>query len=194
MLKTLCIVILAAAALPAAFAAISVDNVLVDSGAEPLKLTAEPLPGMQLMPGVAPNIKLTPYERQTVVWPGYLVSHRYVDYELAVSCGTDPQLPCSPATVDDFSTATMTVRFVQTADEHFVTPEGLRVGSNLPDVLRVLDGREPEYSGSGACIRLPSGWQACFYRDDLLRDANLDKRRPKPTAQVIRFLKADTHQ
>jgi len=54
------------------------------------------------------------------------------------------------------------IRFIETSDSKFVTPEGLRVGSSLAQ-LRAAGGSGPwGERGWGHQARLPSGWSARF--------------------------------
>lgn len=165
------------------------DNVLIEPNADAVGLDDFPSPGMTITPGIPPNATLTPFRTSEQAWPGYLTSHRTLRYVLAVSCGPVADEPCRPALVGDFSNAELTVAFVQTSDVHFKTEEGLMIGDTLNTVMQKIPAEKPWYTGNGECIRLPSGWNACFYVDDLVYDPNGGTYRPKPEAKVFRFLK-----
>jgi hypothetical protein len=165
------------------------DNVLVKTGAEPLVLDRDPTPGAPLSAAVEPDLVICPYRASGESWTGYLVSYRYLQYQVAVSCGTDLDQPCNPLLVGNPASAAKTIRYVQTSDSQFTTAEGVRIGDGLGDVLAKLNNKPPTYSGRGECIALPSGWNACFYSDDLVYNINDHNYTIKDNARVNRFLK-----
>jgi hypothetical protein len=175
--------------IPVTALAFVADNVLLKPGAEPLELDRDPTPGTPLTAAVEPDLVISPYRVSDESWTGYLVSYRYLQYEVAVSCGTDLDQPCNPLLVRDPASAAKTIRYVQTSDSQFTTAEGLRIGDGLGDVLAKLHNRPPTYSGRGECIALPSGWNACFYSDDLLYSIKDRSYTIKDNARVNRFLR-----
>jgi len=165
------------------------DNVLIEPRAHALNLDRFPAPGMKITPGIPPNATLTPFRISEESWPGYLSRYRTLRYIVAVSCGPVVDEPCRRGVVGDYTGAELTIAFVQTSDVHFTTEEGLMIGDSIDTVMQKVAVEEPQYTGNGECIRLPSGWNACFYVDDLIYDVAARSYRPKPEAKVFRFLK-----
>ena len=189
MKKSNIVLILIMVIIPATALAFVADNVLIEPGAEPLRLEHEPSPGTPLDAAVEPVLVISPYRASNESWPGYLVSYRFLQYEVAVSCGTDTDQPCNPLLAGDPASAAKVIRYLQTSDAGFTTAEGLRIGAGLQDVLARLNNQSPTYSGNGECIVLPSGWNACFYFDDLVYSIENRNYTIKETAKVNRFLK-----
>jgi hypothetical protein len=189
MKKSKLALVLALVIIPVTALAFVADNVLLNPGAEPLKLDRDPTPGTPLNLAVEPDLVVSPYRVSDESWPGYLVSYRFLQYEVAISCGTDIDQPCNPLLVGDPASATKTIRYVQTSDNRFTTAEGLRIGDGLLDVLAKLNNQSSTYSGNGECIVLPSGWNACFYSDDLVYNIKDRSYTIKDNARVNRFLK-----
>jgi hypothetical protein len=75
-------------------------------------------------------------------WPAYVVETDSGNYEVGVHLSR--------------------VRYVQTADKRFHTPERLRVGSRLSDVRRIVRQDLSYDPGWGYYVALPSGWSAAF--------------------------------
>ena len=174
---------------PVYAAGFDVDNLIIDTGVKPIRLGLAPEPGMKLATQMKPNAVLTPFSFGNEVWPGYYVKFRYVKYVVAVSCGTDPKLPCSLDFVPEFSDANLMVQYVQTSDANFVTPEGLRVGSLFEETTGGAAEASVVFTGDGECVRLKSGWNACFQGDDLAKDSVSGQYRPRPNTRVYRFIK-----
>lgn len=174
---------------PAIAIGFEVDNVLIDPAVNPIRLKLAPEPEMELDAAVAPNAVLTPFLLGSEIWPGYLVEYRYVKYVVAVSCGSETTLPCSPLYVADDSNMELTVRYVQSSDDTFKTAEGLRVGSLFSEVTRSIPESSLVFSGNGECARLESGWLACFQKDDLALNPQTGQYRPGPNARIYRFIK-----
>lgn len=189
MKKFTSIVVLVFCSAPFLSLAYVADNVLIAPNAQAVNLDRIPSPGMKISPGKPPNATLTPFRTSERSWPGYLTTFRTLRYVLAVSCGPVDDEPCPRVLIDGVSGADLTVAYVQTSDVHFTTAEGLRVGDSLNTVMQKINAVQPHYTGGGECIRLPSGWNACFYIDDLVYDPNGRHYRPKPEAKVFRFLK-----
>jgi hypothetical protein len=78
-------------------------------------------------------------------WPAYRVETPSVSYEVGVH---ESQ-----------------VRYVQTADKRFRTPENLRVGSSLAEVRRLVREDVTYDPGWAYWVRLPSGWSAALSPD-----------------------------
>jgi hypothetical protein len=186
-LKTIAVLLLCSVPLMAAtdFA----DNVLIEPNATAVNLDRFPTPGAKFSPGTAPNATLTPFRSSEESWPGYFARYRTLRYVLAVSCGPITDEPCRRVRMGNFKATDLTIAYVQTSDVHFTTDEGLMIGDSLNTVMQKIPVKEPWYTGNGECIRLPSGWNACFYIDDLVYDSNRGIYRPKENAKVFRFLK-----
>ena len=174
---------------PLTAVALEADNVMIDPGAAPIKLELAPEPGMNLNAAEKPNALLTPYRFGAAVWPAFLVEYRTVQYVVAVSCGKDRDLPCSPLYVPDYSKIELTIRHVQSVDDTFTSPEGLRVGSLFEDAVDNRDLSAIILSGNGECLQLESGWNACFYKDDLIKDPQTGQYRPASNTHIQRFIK-----
>lgn len=183
---TLCLLL---CGLPFLASADSADNILIEPGAHAVALGRVPVPGMKITPGIPPNATLAPFRASSHPWPAYLSTYRTVRFILAISCGSMIDEPCRRPLVRDFSRSELTIAFVQTSDVHFTTEEGLKIGDTLNTVMQKIAAAEPWYTGDGECIRLPSGWNACFYVDDLVYDPNGQTYRPRPEAKIFRFLK-----
>jgi len=54
------------------------------------------------------------------------------------------------------------VAYVKTSDSHFITPEGLKVGSSLEDVRGAGGSAVVAEAGWAFFSELPSGWRAMF--------------------------------
>jgi hypothetical protein len=54
------------------------------------------------------------------------------------------------------------VAYVKTSDSHFITPEGLKVGSSLDEVRRAGGSAVVAEAGWAFFSDLPSGWRAMF--------------------------------
>jgi hypothetical protein len=165
------------------------ENLMADPDATPIKLGLAPEPGMKLNTTRMPNAVLAPFRFSRDVWPAFLVEYRYVQYAVAVSCGDDWTVPCRSSYLQDVSESDLTIRYVQSSDDTFTTPEGFRVGSLYKDVIKQSVQSSDVYTGSGECVRLDSGWNACFYKDDLNLDPQTRQYRPGPNAKVNRFIK-----
>lgn len=174
---------------PVYAAGFEADNLMIDPGVEPIRLKLAPEPGMKLVAAMEPNTVLAPFKHSGKTWPGYLVEYRYVKYIVAVSCGEDSTLPCSRLYVSDYSQTELTVRYVQSADDTFTTPEGLRVGSLYAEAIRSIPAPSRIFTGSGECVRLASGWNACFQKDELALEPATGQYRPGPNARIYRFIK-----
>lgn len=175
--------------IPPTVIAFQADNVMTDPGVAPIKLALAPEPGMNLDAAEKPNALLVPYRFSADVWPAFLVEYRTVKYVVAVSCGKDRDLPCSPFYVPDYSKTELTIRHVQSMDDTFTSPEGLRIGSLYEDATGDKDLATIVFSGNGECLQLESGWNACFYKDDLIKDPQSGQYRPAPNTRIHRFIK-----
>jgi hypothetical protein len=106
-----------------------------------LQVAAEPRLGATL-PVEAPSSYMT-LAASAQTYPSYLVRYKGLLYEV----GIDPQ---------------RTIQYILMMDANFKTPEGIRRGSSLADVLAT--GAKPLFHepGWGCHTQLPSGWRAAF--------------------------------
>lgn len=77
------------------------------------------------------------------MYPSYRVAYRGVLFELGV---------------DDRHV----IRYIDTVDRHFKTPEGIAIGSPRADVMKLATNPLFPEPGWGCHALLPSGWRAAF--------------------------------
>src|SRR5690606_36933173 len=106
-----------------------------------------------IMPGRAPNIRLTPYLLTSFAHPAYRARLKGVEYYIAVNCDQAGSFDdCSTIAHNQFANKAVYVRFLQTSDPAFGGVTGMRVGNNFASV-RHLFAKDARLHGDGECIQ-----------------------------------------
>ena len=65
------------------------------------------------------------------------------------------------------------VRYICTTDRNFITPEGIRIGSTVAEVKRMIDTEIIPEQGWGYHVQLKSGWRVAFGQGDSMTEGEL---------------------
>ena len=170
-----------------AFAAPAADNMMINSDIPAIALPSAPAIGMVLAPGTEPGVVVSLPEGGMQVIPGYRARFQGLAFIVGVSCEADLTDDCGAYVYqDDYQDRAVYVRYIQTADPGFKTPEGSTVGERWDQAVTRAGGGDIVYTANDSCVRLPSGWHACIDLMSAERSFDTVKRRlfPKKTAPI----------
>ena len=165
----------------------AVDNMMINSEIPEIALESAPAIGMAFMPGNEPGVVVSLPEGGMQVIPGYRVRSDGLAFIVGVSCAADLTDDCGAYVYqDDYQDRAVYVRYIQTADPGFKTPEGSAVGERWDQAVARTGGGDIVYTANDSCVRLPSDWHACIDLMSTERSFDTVKRRlfPKKTAPI----------
>ena len=174
---------------------LAVDNLMINSEVKEIQFQKEPIMGMAFTPGIEPGVVISPPEGQSSVIPGYRFRYKGMAVIVGVSCKADLKDDCSAYPYrEDYESRPVYVRYIQTSDAKFKTPEGSSRGDRWDRTIQRVGDHPLVYSAMDSCVRLPSGWRACI---DLMSanrsfDPKLRRLMPKNTATIDFFYKDQT--
>ncbi|MGD8242456.1 MAG: hypothetical protein PVF59_06520 [Desulfobacterales bacterium] len=165
----------------------AVDNMMINSEIDEIALPSAPVIGMAFAPGSEPGVVVSLPEGAGQVIPGYRVRFEGLAFIVGVSCEANLSDDCGAYVYqDDYQDRTVYVRYIQTVDPRFKTPEGSTVGERWAQAVARADGDDIVYTANDSCVRLPSGWHACIDLMSPERTFDTVKRRlfPKKTVPI----------
>ena len=171
----------------------AVDNMMINEEIKEIGLNRDPTIGMSFTPGVEPGVVISPPEGGSGVLPGYRVRHKGVGYLVGVSCSDDLADDCSAYPYsEDYQDRMVFIRYIQTADRMFESPEGSATGDRWDQTLKRVGSQQIHFSGNDSCIRLPSGWHACIdlMSTDRKFDPNVRRLMPRGRAKIEFYYKS----
>jgi len=143
--------------------ATAVDNMMINTEIKEFKLQKRPVIRMSFTPGLEPGVVISPPVRNSEVIPGYRVRFKGVAFIVGVSCEADLQDDCSAYPYsEDYKNRMVYIRYIQTSDKKFKTPEGSKIGDRWDRTIQKVGSDKFVYSGNDSCVRLKSGWNACI--------------------------------
>ena len=151
--------------------------------------------GTSFTPGVEPGVVISPPIWKSDVIPGYRVRFKGIGFILGISCEADLQDDCSAYPYsEDYKNRPVYIRYIQTSDKKFRTPEGSRIGNRWDHTLQKIGGDKFIYSGNDSCVRLKSGWNACIDLMSTHRQFDTKARRlmPKKNALIDFYYKGQS--
>lgn len=173
--------------------ALAVDNMMINTDIKEIKLRKDPKIGMSFAPGVEPGVVVDPPDGKNSVIPGYRVRFKGVAFIVGVSCEADLLDDCSAYTnSEDYQSMTVYIRYIQTSDSRFKTPEGSTIGDRWGQTIKRAGDDKIIYSGYDSCVLLQSGWYACIDLMSAKRKFDPKARRllPKKTAIIDFYYKS----
>ncbi len=170
-----------------AFAAPAADNMMINSDIPEIALPSVPAIGMVLAPGTEPGVVVSLPEGGMQVIPGYRARFQGLAFIVGVSCEADLTDDGGAYVYqEDYQGRAVYVRYIQTADPRFSTPEGSAVGERWEKAVARAGDAAMVFTANDSCVRLPSGWHACIDLMSTERTFDTDKRRlfPKKTTPI----------
>ncbi len=166
------------------------DNMMINADIQEISFQQPPAIAMAFRPEMEPGVVVSiPGSANTII-PGYRVRHDGVAYIVGIACEADMADDCSAYPyAEDYKGRDVYIRYQQTSDRSFRTPEGAAVGDRWGRTLRRLDGGEMFLSGNDSCVKLPSGWHACIDLMSTQRrfDSKMRRLLPKKNAKLDFF-------
>ena len=165
----------------------AVDNMMINTEIAEIELSSLPVIGMAFAPGNEPGVVVSLPEGGMQVIPGYRVRFESLAFIVGVSCEANLSDDCGAYVYqDDYQDRSVYVRYIQTTDPRFKTPEGSSVGERWAKAVAHAGSGDIVYTANDSCVRLPSGWHACIDLMSPERTFDTVKRRlfPKKTAPI----------
>jgi hypothetical protein len=169
------------------------DNMMINADILEITLEKNPAIGMSFTPGIEPGVVISLPEGKSAVIPGYRVRFKGVAFIVGISCDANLLDDCSTYQYsEDYRRRLVYMRYLQTSDRQFKTPEGLTIGDRWGKTIQSIGDDKIIYSGNDSCVLLQSGWHACIDLMSANREFDLKARRllPKKTATIDFFYKS----
>ena len=131
-------------------------------------------------------------EGGNIVIPGYRVKFKDTAYIIGISCEESLSDDCSAYPYsDDYKKRSVYIRYIQTSDRGFKTPEGVGIGDRWDQTVQKVENEDITYTANDSCVKLPSGWHACIDLMSANRKFDMKTRRlmPKKSAKIDFFYK-----
>ena len=173
--------------------ALAVDNMMINSNVQEIKLPKNPIIGMSFVPGVEPGVVVSPPDENGSVLSGYRVQFKGVSFIVGVSCEADLSDDCSAYPYsEDYQNRVVYIRYIQTSDSRFKTKEGSSIGDSWGETIQKVGDDKIIYSGDDSCVLLQTGWRACIDLMSNSRKFDINARRllPKKTATIDFYYKS----
>ena len=171
---------------------LAVDNAMINSSIKETVLQDEPVIGMSFIPGNEPGVVISLPEGKPPVIPGYRVRFDGVSYIVGVSCRDNLQDDCSDYVyAEDYKNRSVYIRYIQTSDPQFTTPEGAGVGDRWDKTVEKVGANQVKYTANDSCVVLPSEWNACVDLMSARRkfDPNVRRLMPDKSSKIDFFYK-----
>ena len=165
------------------------DNIMINEDIMEIPLQQNPTVGRSFEPGIEPGVVISLPEGASAVIPGYKVEFKGIGFIVGIFCDANLSDDCSAYQYsEDYKNRTVYIRYLQTSDRQFRTPEGVAVGDRWDKTIQNIEDGKLVYSGNDSCVQLKSGWNACIHLMSANRTFDLKARRllPKSTA-IINF-------
>ncbi len=173
------------------------ENVMINADIKEIKIQKEPAVGMSFTPGVEPGAVISLPDGSSPVIPGYRVRFKDVAYLVGVSCEANLSDDCSAYPyAGDYQDRVVHIRYIQTSDRKFSTPEGSAVGDRWDQTIKKVGGDQIIFTANDSCVRLPSGWHACIDPMSVKRkfDPQLRRLMPKKSAKINFYYKSQNQK
>jgi hypothetical protein len=171
----------------------AVDNMMVNEDIMEIQFEKSPTIGMSFEPGNEPGAVISLPEGAGAVISGYRVQCKGIKFIIGISCDSNLSDDCSTYLYsDDYKNRTVYIRYLQTSDRQFKTPEGVAVGDRWGKTVQNIGDEKLVYSGNDSCVQLKSGWNACIDLMSAKRTFDVKARRlfPKSTEPIDFFYKS----
>ena len=171
---------------------LAADNAMINTSIKEIVLQDEPVIGMSFMPGNEPGVVISLPEGKPPVIPGYRVRFKGFSYIVGVSCQDNLQDDCSDYVyAEDYQNRSVYIRYIQTSDPQFTTPERAGVGDRWDKTIQRAGADEVKYAANDSCVVLPSEWNACVDLMSARRkfDPNVRRLMPVKSSKIDFFFK-----
>jgi len=171
----------------------AVDNMMINTDMPEIGFQEAPMIGMAFKPRGEPGVVISLPESTNIVIPGYRIKHDAKAFLIGISCEENLSDDCSAFPYsNDYDDRRVYIRYIQTSDQTFKTPEGSGIGDRWDQKVQKVNRKSIQYTANDSCVQLPSGWHACIDPMSVDRNFNMKTRRlmPKKSAKIDFFYKS----